>query len=1556
MTAILRNVPKTFTFEEQRIEINEIALDLYNLRLGSLELTDFSVVKPNPAASGSGDVTYDNTTGEFTYTPPDLSNFITSIGDAIRDADFTTGGLMKTDGAGNYSVITDNSTDWNNAASWGDHKLAGYLKSNGTYWDTNTNAYESSTLDLIGNVTLTNIQADHYLKWNGTAWVNTSITIPAAQVQVDWDQTDINHIEYIKNKPTLVVNINDLGDVDTTGITNGKILKSDSTGNWIIADDTNTDTTYGEFTGTAAGLVPTSTSNIVTKFLRSDGAWADPAYSDTNTTYQLDSSTANTNDVKITLLDNNSNSDSVTITKGNNITFDQVTTSGFRISATGGSGGGATDFTDLGDTPNSLTANKWIRVNSGGASLEFINGNLEDLNNFALTVGQGNVAETDQVVQWNGTTWTNATLDLPSELSDLTNVSNAVPSDGQVLKWDNGNQLWKPASDLTSSGTGISLTDISLSKLPASATPDLDWDDQTGTFEYTPFDTKFTKLSDTPSTLTAGKHLKVNAGGTALEYVDNTFTNLTDTPSSLTANKWLKVNATGTALEYTDAPSGGGGGANVTISDTEPSSPSTGDLWWASDEGQLKIYYDDGVGTPSVQWVDTGGAGGGTAGTDNYVTNASLTGTDLVLTRSGGLANITTDLSSLGGSGGATYTIEALLSPGIQLLDDGNAQASNRVFFDGLGAISVARKSGDDTTIEFSASTFSGTTVGLVPASTSGVTDKFLRSDGTWQDVSSGATSGNTYVTYLNGQPRWSEQTAANSYQESISYQTASNTGPGGVDLTPLCDGNGGTYVNMGCGHADMSFLWLSQAALTDVVKITIGFDGHGWIGYGSNSGISTDSSILLRVDNGQPYGANGVTGSPTEIILYDNSTPIYSGQLQTLTFVEYPDANGTGGSNRGPGSRCHVYYFKITRSVDNVLTEITYTASGSGGGTTQDLQDVTDQGKTTTNDITAAGFTSDDDIIINYDSSASNSAGDIKFKDGSTVKLTISSKFESINSGTNWINRIKSDTVGSPLVMTGGKGAYNNSGAATVIGFSGGLMPDIPHLIGLDDDYNYLTELYGGGTKVFTTQVDGVQPIGALYDKDDEKGTAGQILSSTGSELDWIDPPTGGNGIVSANVKDFGALGDNNNNDTTAIQNAINSLIGAATGKGGIVYFPPGVYRINSALTFDNTAYSITLKGSSTHMPVGVTGGSIIRNTNTSGNTIEITNSSSISITNLGIDHTSNTSGVAIKATSATSPGDRQGVEVDQVYILKHSKGIELLGYANSIIRNTEIRDQPDNANSTYAILLKKGSDNRQDQLRLENVVVEGETPANSGVPHSHSVGLQVEDWTNSIWVKDCAFLRMTNGIYYDQSVQGRIATAGAFHRIENSDVDHCRANGMFFDGGYAIWVQNCYIGSNGYPLGSNQQSGLVTGENFRGTMWVNNADCRGNSKYGLAFNNNHTKIHINSCHCGDNGQASPASSAGIYAIDGANDITIIGGQCGGDNYGHHTNSSNQQNGIRFDGDNHQRININAVDTTCNAGPSIVFANSGTNINASSENFIQNCPGFNSGGQTSFP
>lgn len=45
-----------------------------------------------------------------------------------------------------------------------------------------------------------------------------------------------------------------------------------------------------------------------------------------------------------------------------------------------------------------------------------------------------------------------------------------------------------------------------------------------------------------------------------------------------------------------------GGGASVTVSDTAPSSPTHGDLWWDSTDGTMYIYYDDG---DSEQWVVT---------------------------------------------------------------------------------------------------------------------------------------------------------------------------------------------------------------------------------------------------------------------------------------------------------------------------------------------------------------------------------------------------------------------------------------------------------------------------------------------------------------------------------------------------------------------------------------------------------------------------------------------------------------------------------------------------------------------------------------------------------------------------------------------------------------------------------------------------------------------------------------------------------------------------------------------------------------------------------------
>ena len=94
------------------------------------------------AASTTPSLAYNSVNGEFTYTPPNLASYatqawvgeqgyLTSLGTALVDGDFTSNGLMARLGAGTYIIVTDNSSDWNTAHGWGDHSQAGYLTSLG---------------------------------------------------------------------------------------------------------------------------------------------------------------------------------------------------------------------------------------------------------------------------------------------------------------------------------------------------------------------------------------------------------------------------------------------------------------------------------------------------------------------------------------------------------------------------------------------------------------------------------------------------------------------------------------------------------------------------------------------------------------------------------------------------------------------------------------------------------------------------------------------------------------------------------------------------------------------------------------------------------------------------------------------------------------------------------------------------------------------------------------------------------------------------------------------------------------------------------------------------------------------------------------------------------------------------------------------------------------------------------------------------------------------------------------------------------------------------------
>ena len=1272
MTAILRKVEKTFTFEDQRVEVNELAWDVYNLSLGNAKLTDFSVVVN--ANSGTGNLTFDDTTGEFEYTPPDLSQFLTSYTET--DPVFVASVA--------YNITSGDVTNWNNAHSWGDHSLEGYIKGIG--------AISLGALSDVDTTTNAPAAKDH-LVFDGTNWVPTS---PEANVFISDAppaNPDVGDLWYESDKGALKIYYE---DADSTQWVDTNVLPISSgagitltdlsviTDNPLGGGGLSYDNTNGQFTFTPANVLSLSDFSVTSASPSGNGSltyltgtftFTPPDLSDYLTAIDLSVNTASPN--------------------GNgSLTYDNATTT-FTYTPP--------DLSSFITTQYSLPIATTTQL--GGVKID----------------GSSITIDNNGVISASTGTTINA-------LNDIQNVNVPNPTDGHVLKWDLQSQKWIAAADLTATGgSGISLTDLSVN-VAAAGTPNLTYNNQTGVFTYTP---------------------PVNTGGGSTNVSIGTTAPIGATAGDLWWNSiqgQLKIYYNdGNSSQWVDAcgPNGTspGGNTSVTVSDTAPTNPSSGDLWWHSIQGQLKIYYDDGN---SQQWVDTSGPNGTGGGSATSVTVSDTAPTSP-------------------SSGDLWYKS-----------DEGQL----KIYYNDGNSSQWVDTGGN-----------SGTGGGGTPG---GAT----------------VTTNDTAPTSPNDGDLWWKSDEG---QLKVYYD----------------DGNSQQWVD------------------------TAGGSGVNGINVKDDQGVPGGPWLDLGVATGLNFQGNGVqvNGSGNE------KTVIINGGIQ----VQNDGTNLT--------TTCYQLNFTgagVTASGTDATKTINIPGGGSGSG-------------------------------VNADWNATTGLAEI------------------LNKPTIPAAQVKADWNAT-------------SGVAEILN-----KPTIP--TAFSGNYNDLTN----------------QPtIPAAQIQSDWNQT------ST-SALDYIkNKPTissGGNGIVTANVKDFGALGDDATDDTAAIQAAINSLVNGSVGDGGIVYLPPGVYRIAAPLTFMSNAYSITLKGSTTHFPVGTFGGSIIRNTG-GGDAIEIINSMSITITNLGIDHTSSSAGTAISATSTSS---KQGITVDQVYILGHSKGIDFIGYANSIIRNTEIRDQPNDANSTHAILLKKGGDARQDQIRLENVIVEGETPAGSGNPHNYSVGLKVEDWTNSIWVKDCAFLRMTNGIEYDQSVGGRVATAGAFHRIENTDVDHCRANGMYFEGGYAIWVQNCYIGSNGYPSGSVSASGLVTGENFKGTMWVNNADCRGNSMYGLAFNVNHTKIHINSCHVGDNGISNPSSSAGIKVLNGAHDISIIGGHCGGDNYGHHTNSNKQQNGIVFDGDNHQRININAVDTTCNISSGIIWANSGQNVTGSSENFIQNCPGFSSG-QTSFP
>ena len=535
MTAILRDVPKTFSFEEQRTEINEIAWDLYNLQLGQVVLS----VSVQP--EGNANLTYDSNTGVFEYTPPDLSAFLTGETDPIFSASPAAG------------ITAQDISNWNTAYSWGDHSTEGYLKGIGAFslnalldvrytgvpsqddiikWDDNGTSgpgwYLATdvSIDLLAlSVSTIAPNGGGSLSYNNTSGVFTfapavaynlpvASTIQLGGVKIDGTTItiDANGVisgstqgTIVTTEDTAPANPND-GDLwwksDEGQL---KIYYNDGDSNqWV---DTGGSGTPGSSGGTGPGGIQLGDLSVIKPNPAAAGN-GDLTYNGSTGEFTFTPVVVPT---KLSDLTNDAGfitgyteTDPIfSASAASGITSQKIAdwneSHSWGNHANGGYITSETDPVFSASAASGVTSQKIINWDTaygwGDHSQEnYLNGlsssSIGELGNVTL-----NNENAGDVLKFQGGVWVNLPDDTGTTINTLNDIGNvqvpAVPTDGHVLKWDLLANKWVAAPDQQGSGGGgggIDLTDLSVTTLTPSSSGSLLYNDTTGVFTFTPPD------------------------------------------------------------------------------------------------------------------------------------------------------------------------------------------------------------------------------------------------------------------------------------------------------------------------------------------------------------------------------------------------------------------------------------------------------------------------------------------------------------------------------------------------------------------------------------------------------------------------------------------------------------------------------------------------------------------------------------------------------------------------------------------------------------------------------------------------------------------------------------------------------------------------------------------------------------------------------------------------------------------------------------------------------------------------------------------------------------